>query len=201
MTDNLIDDFLVASSSFSLCKDQAGTTIRTFQELGFRPNIGKSQLEPSQRITHLGQVWDSVEYSVSVPSEKICRVKEKCVVALSSRVSVRFLSSILGSIEYFRWGFPNAALHYRLLQRFINSCLSKGLSYDDYVSVSKSARVDLLWWSKVGDSLSSRSLYPFEASVEFFVMLLCLDGDVGLRMGGRLLGFGLPMKVVCTSMY
>ena len=161
-----IDDFLIASSSLSLCKEQAFQAVRTFEELGFVPNLEKSQLSPSQRICHLGLIWDSVEFSVSVPLDKIEHVKKKCVTALSSRVKVRFLMSILGSIEYFKWGFPYAALHYRRLQRFVNRCLASNLPYDKYVSVPKNAKVDLFWWSKVEDSLPSRSLFPFKASLE-----------------------------------
>ena len=163
-----IDDFLLASSSRALCQDHTFQALRTFEELGFLPNKEKSQLVPTQRICHLGLVFDSVEYSASVPSDKICGVRQKCLVALSSRVSLRFLSSILGSIEYFRWGFPFAALHYRRLQRFVNSCLADSGSYDTVVSVSEEARVDLSWWSVVGDSLPFRSLAPFQASLELF---------------------------------
>ena len=163
-----IDDFLLASSSRALCQDHTFQALRTFEELGFLPNKEKSQLVPTQRICHLGLVFDSVEYSASVPSDKICGVRQKCLVALSSRVSLRFLSSILGSIEYFRWGFPFAALHYRRLQRFVNSCLADSGSYDTVVSVSEAARVDLSWWSVVGDSLPFRSLAPFQASLELF---------------------------------
>ena len=107
-----IDDFLIASSSFSLCQEHAFKTFRTFEELGFVPNTKKSQLTPSQRICHLGLIWDSLDFAVSVPEDKIASVKRKCSIALSSKVTVRFLMSILGSIEYFRWGFPNAAIHY-----------------------------------------------------------------------------------------
>ena len=167
-----IDDFLISSSSLSLCREHTSRTIRTFEELGFLPNIGKSQLTPVQRICHLGLVWDSLEYSVSVPADKIAGVRSKCLVALSSRVPVRFLSSVLGSIEYFRWGFPHAALHYRRLQRFVNKCLEWGYSYGDYVSASSEARIDLCWWSKIGDSLPSRPLSPFYADYE-----LCTDAS------------------------
>ena len=163
-----IDDFLIASASFSVCQDQAFQSLRTFEELGFVPNLEKSQLYPSQRICHLGLIWDSVEFSVSVPKDKIEIVKQKCATALSSRVTVRFLMSILGSIEYFKWGFPHAALHYRRLQRFVNMCLACELSYDKYVSVPKNASLDLSWWTKVKDSLPSRPLSPFKASLEVF---------------------------------
>ena len=163
-----IDDILLVASSFSLCQEQTYKSLQTFKELGFLPNMEKSQLVPAQRIYHLGLIWDSIEFSISIPKDKIEGVKKKCLIALSFKVQVKFLSSILGSIEYFRWGFPHAALHYRLLQRCVNSCLAKNLSYEDYVFPSFNACKDLSWWSKVGDSLPSRSLSPFEANIEIF---------------------------------
>ena len=163
-----LDDILLVASSFSLCQEQSFKSLKTFKELGFVPNMEKSQLVPSQRIYHLGLIWDSIDFSLSIPKDKIEGVKRKCLIALSHKVQVKFLSSILGSIEHFRWGFPHAALHYRLLQRFVISCLAKNLSYENYVSPSSNACKDLLWWSKVGDSLPSRSLYPFEANIEIF---------------------------------
>ena len=117
-----IDDILLVASSFSLCQEQTYKSLHTFKELGFLPNMEKSQLVPAQRIYHLGLIWDSIDFSISIPKEKIEGVKKKCLIALSFKVQVKFLSSILGSIEYFRWGFPHAALHYRLLQHFVNSC-------------------------------------------------------------------------------
>ena len=163
-----IDDFFLAASSLALCKEQAFLTVRTFEELGFLPNIDKSHLVPTQRLCHLGLVWDSLAFTVSVPSDKISAVKRKSSIALSSQVTIRFLTSIIGSIEFFRWGFPYAAVHYRRLQRFVNTCLARGLSYDSYVSVSSDARIDLTWWSLVGDSLPGRSLSPFVASLDLF---------------------------------
>ena len=163
-----IDDIILVSSSRSLSREHAFRAVSTFRELGFIPNLEKSQLEPTQRINHLGLVWDSVQYSVSIPSDKIAKVKSKCQIALSSSVQVRFLSSILGSVEYFKWGYPFAALHYRRLQRYVNYCLNKGLSYELYVVPSRSARIDLKWWSSVGDLLPYRSLSPFEPELELF---------------------------------
>ena len=78
------------------------------------------------------------------------------------------LSSILGSIEFFRWGFPHAAVHYRSLQRCVTSFLARGFSYDTRVFPSSSARLDLEWWTLTGDSLPARSLYSFSPEVEVF---------------------------------
>ena len=163
-----IDDFILAASSPALAASHASFTIRTFEELGFLPNIAKSHLKPVQRLSHLGLVWDTICYSVSVPTDKLLAVQQKCRVALSSRVSVRFLSSILGSIEFFRWGFPYAAVHYRSLQRCVTSFLGRGFSYGTMVSPSPSARLDLDWWANSGPSLPARSLYSFSPDISLF---------------------------------
>ena len=156
-----LDDFILAASSASLVSSHATLTLRTFEELGFVPNIEKSHLKPVQRLCHLGLIWDTVEFTISVPQEKLRDIQRKCRKALSSKVSIRFLSSILGSIEWFRWGFPYAAIHYRGIQRCVNSYLSKGFSYDTKIPKTNSAINDLKWWAIPRDSLPSKTLFSF----------------------------------------
>ena len=163
-----LDDLMIASSSASLTSSQTTTTLGTLEELGFLPNYAKSVLTPTQRILHLGLIWDSVAFTISVQTDKLQEVQAKCRIALKSKVPIRHLSSILGSIEYFRWGFPFAAIHYRLLQRFVNKCLAKGLDYNSVVFASESAKIDLNWWKNSGTSLIPRSLSPFSASLTVY---------------------------------
>ena len=163
-----IDDFILAANSAALVSSHASLTLQTFEELGFIPNIEKSQLKPVQKLCHLGLIWDTVNYCVSVPPEKLAGVQKKCQQALSSQVSLTLLSSILGSIEFFRWGFPYAAIHYRALQRCVTSHLSRGFSYKSIISVSSSARKDLEWWISTSYPLPARSLYSFSPDVTLF---------------------------------
>ena len=100
-----LDDLLLAAASKSLAASHTAKALGTLRELGFVPNLSKSVLTPVQRIEHLGLVWDSVSFSVSVPDGKLAAVKLKCGTALSGRVTVRLLSSILGSIEFCSLGF------------------------------------------------------------------------------------------------
>ena len=160
-----LDDFLLAACSAKLASEQASLTLRTFEELGFVPNLAKSQLVPVQRIQHVGLIWDSVAFTVSIPEDKILDIQTKCKKSLSSRVSIRFLCSILGSLEFFRWGCPIATLHYRALQRNVNFFISRNLSYDVRISLSDEARVDLEWWVSCGNSLPPRSLSPFSQDI------------------------------------
>ena len=156
-----LDDLLLSAASASLASEQATFVLKTLKELGFIPNMAKSQLVPVQRIYHVGLVWDSVAFTVSVPNDKLIAIQEKCATALSSSVSVRFLSSILGSLEFFRWGFAHTAIHYRSLQRDVISFLAKGFSYSSLVHASKAAKVDLQWWVNCGSDLPPKSLSPF----------------------------------------
>ena len=163
-----IDDFILAASSASLVSSHAALTLRTFEELGFVPNLEKSHLKPVQRLCHLGLIWDTVEFNISIPQDKLKIVQNKCRQALSSKVTIRFLSSILGSIEWFRWGFPYAAIHYRGIQRCVNSYLSKGFSYDSKIPKTKSAISDLEWWASPRNSLPAKTLFSFSPDVTVY---------------------------------
>ena len=66
-----IDDYILAAGSADLASSHASLSLRTFKELGFLPNIVKSQLVPVQRLNHLGLDWDTVNYSVAVPLDKL----------------------------------------------------------------------------------------------------------------------------------
>ena len=77
---------------------QTHFTLRTLEELGFLPNYEKSVLTPAQRISHLGLVWDSIDFTVSVPPEKIQDIQSKCRSALSSLGGIHLLQCI---IDYF----------------------------------------------------------------------------------------------------
>ena len=163
-----LDDFLLAASSAELLKEHSSFTLSTLQELGFVPNLEKSQLVPVQRIQHVGLVWDSLAFTVSIPEDKILAIQSKCRAALSSKVKIRLLSSILGSLEFFRWGCPIAALHFRALQRNVNYFLKRKISYDVKIFPSEEAREDLEWWASCGSSLPPRSLSSFSADFTLF---------------------------------
>ena len=64
--------------------------------------------------------------------------------------------------------FLFAAVHYRLLQRFVNNSLANGLSYNFKVYASHSAKKDLRWWANTDSSLPPRSLSPFTASLTLY---------------------------------
>ena len=140
------DDVILVANSVSLLLEQLHFTKLILKSLGFIPHPVKSMLTPSQSIDHLGFVWNSVNFTMSVPVQKILNLKLKCEKALSSSVSLRFLSKILGTIENFRIAFPYAPLYYRNIQREVANYVSVDHHYEHIVNLSRSSIADLTWW-------------------------------------------------------
>ena len=156
-----LDDILLVSSSSSLSLSHISFTRSLLESLGFIINDPKSNLIPSQSLLHVGFLWDSINHSVSVPQEKVKDLKNLCSSALSKPISLRFLAKIIGTLDSFKFGCPIVPLHYRSLQKDLISHLSPDPNWDFLISLSSSARLDLLWWLECDMTLRSSPLSPF----------------------------------------
>ena len=155
------DDLIIFAESASLLLEHLHFACLILKSLGFLINETKSSFVPCQRMLHLGFIWDSLSFTLSVPSEKVADLKLLCNTALAGPVSLRFLQRILGTVESFRLAFPMAALHYRHLQHEVASKVSSGVRWDRKIVPSVSSKLDLKWWSECPISLLPRSLAPF----------------------------------------
>ena len=72
-----LDDMAIISSSRELSSREDGVVVQILESLGFIINKEKSVLIPSQKIVFLGYVIDSVARTVSLPEEKLNKVKEQ----------------------------------------------------------------------------------------------------------------------------
>ena len=72
-----LDDMAIISSSRELSSQEAVIIVQILESLGFIINKEKSVLFPSQKIVFLGYVIDSVARTVSLPEEKLNKVKEQ----------------------------------------------------------------------------------------------------------------------------
>ena len=86
--------------------------------LGWSLNWKKSDFIPTQRITHLGFVVDSVTMTVSCPADKIAKLQSSCRNLMVVKiVSVHRAEKTLGTMESMYPVTPLCALHYRALQK------------------------------------------------------------------------------------
>ena len=130
-----LDDILLVSPSSSMSYKHISFTRSTLESLGFIINDPKSNLIPSQSLLHVGFLWDTVNYTVSVPQEKVKALQKLCFSALSSPPSLRSLAKIIGTLDSFKFGCPIVPLHYRSLQKDLISYLSPEPSWDSLISL------------------------------------------------------------------
>ena len=156
-----LDDILLVGSSYSETLDIINQSRSLLESLGFIVKQSKSHLTPTQSITHVGFIWDSVKCTVSVPTEKVSALKENCSFALTHPISLRFLARIIGIIDSFRFGCPIVPLHYRSLQSDLIRNSGPPTNWDSKIILSPLACADLEWWLECDLSLRPAPLASF----------------------------------------
>ena len=156
-----LDDILLVGSSYSDTLDIICQCRSLLESLGFIVKQSKSHLTPTQSISHVGFIWDSVKNTVSVPTDKVIALKDICSYAISHPISLRFLARIIGIIDSFRFGCPIVPLHYRSLQSDLISNSGTPTNWDSKIVLSPLACSDLKWWLECDPSLRPAPLAAF----------------------------------------
>ena len=160
-----LDDILLVASSSSESSEDIQYSKSFLESLGFIIKTSKSNLTPSQTLQHVGFIWDTANYTVSIPHDKVNGLKNLCFQALSHPTSLRFLAKIIGTIDSFKFGCPIAPLHYRSLQQdLIKHLCPEDNNWNSTIFLSSSARSDLLWWLECDLDLRPASLASFSPS-------------------------------------
>ena len=145
---SFIDDSLQVSKTYEKSLDNVLATTELFMQLGFVVHPEKSVFKPSQRITYLGFVIDSVDMMVYLTQERIDSILEICKTLLKVKlVLIRDLASVIGKIISSFPAVLHGPLYYRLLEENKKSALkdSKG-EFDVYTLLTDEAKLELMWW-------------------------------------------------------
>ena len=147
-----LDDILIMGRSPEECARHTQMVADSLQALGFCLNVGKSVLDPTQRIKFLGVEVDTVEMTFSLPDEKIRTIARSCrrlanYAEAGRSQSLRSLSRTLGQIT----AAGEALLAHRRrsveLERARAQALRKGVRWDEPCPLSAGAVSELRWWS------------------------------------------------------
>ena len=147
-----MDDMLIQAASASGAFLHAQITILVLMCLGWSINWEKSNLVPSQQITHSGFVIDSNTMTVSCPEDKMqCLVISAPAALSSGHLTVHDLERLLGRMESVRPVTPMAAVWYRSLQKQLSRAKSGGRRPNKIIALSLKSMGNLAWWvSKSG---------------------------------------------------
>jgi len=114
-----IDDSIYANLDSNVAVAHTSRALTLLESLGFTVNLKKSSLTPSRVLTHLGFVINTETMTVSLPDEKVLRLKAACAELLANpHTTVRKLAQVIGLIVSSFLAVRYGRLHYRQLEFF-----------------------------------------------------------------------------------
>ena len=177
-----LDDLLILSSSEDKALSDRDSTLFLLNSLGYTINSQKSNLFPSQILTHLGYIWNSCDMTISLPLDKISKIKNLARKCFYSPSSLRDLAALLGLLVSASNGFLFSPLHFRNFQLCFIHALRVCHSWDQIWDLSHAAKLDLTWWI----NCNPQELSP--------VPLLNHDPCVSLFSDASLSGWGASLS-------
>ena len=142
-----LDDILILAPSKELAELHAATVIYLLENLGFMINHEKSILTPATEMEFLGFLVNSVTLTLSLPRDKIRKVRKECQEVMESpQNTIRQLTKLLGLLSSTIQAVFPAPLYFRHLQEVKNAAFALDRSYDSLISLSPLALEELTWW-------------------------------------------------------
>ena len=144
-----IDDSFIIGESKEECALAISYLTDLFVRLGFRINVEKSVLQPSQKLTFLGYVIDSKEMSVSPTKEKKVKVKDAVTKLLyTKKPKIRTVASILGLLNDVCKGCEYGQAYLKNLEILKIKALRKvgRVGFEGRMKISWICKDDLKWW-------------------------------------------------------
>ena len=116
--------------------------------------------DPNNNIS--GLVIDSTVEALSLPQEKVVKVKSLCLKAkVTQTMPVRQIASVLGTLESCRPAIWQALLHFRYLQiRMIQALHSSNQNFDVTITLDHDSLEELHWWVSNINSVNGSPIRP-----------------------------------------
>ena len=118
-----------------------------FTKLGFHIHPEKSVFIPSQKLTFLGFVLDSIAMTVMLTEEKVQRILSICASLLKTQMpTIRQVAEVIGILVSNFPGAQYGPLHYRHLERDKYLALVASGDYGGEMQLSPPALAELQCW-------------------------------------------------------
>ena len=136
-----IDDSYLQGDTVEDCQQNVGDTVTLFTRLGFFIHPEKSVFVPTQQLTFLGFVLDSIRMIVTPTEAKIQKIKSSCDTLLKiPKPTIKQVTEVIGILVS---NFPRAQygpLHYRNVEhdKYLALVFNKG-NYEGKIQLSPMA--------------------------------------------------------------
>lgn len=160
-----LDDCLLLADTKHSCTKNVNKTLHLLESLGFVVNKSKCVFEPSQLVTFLGFIFDTVNMIIRLPQDKIRRYVKMCESILKlKRVTIQSAAELQGTLISASPAVKYGKLYTRQLAIDINNALLvSGHEYAHEFSLSEDSKEDIRWWTH---SLSSSGNNIYEDSYD-----------------------------------
>lgn len=156
-----LDDIFLIGDTQEACLNNIKATKQLLTTLGFIINEEKSNLIPNTTCKFLGYILDSKKFQVSLPTDKIHKIKKelnhfknltRCKIRDFSRL-IGLLNSACPAIEY-GWLYTKAFER----QKYLN--LKDDLdNYDKFMDLPQSLSPDFDWWCQAINKPANKIKY------------------------------------------
>ena len=175
-----IDDMLIQASTRDKVILHTQLVMLTMMALGWSFNWEKSVLTPSQKVTHLGFILDTVAMTITCPQDKVTKLQGRCLIALRNQcLTVHDLERLLGTMESVRPSTPLASLHYRHLQRQLIVAKRHVRRPRKLIHLTQRSLTNLKWWVSPAGFAGNCSTFLREPSPTLEIW-----SDANMVMGG-----------------
>ena len=143
-----IDDWLFMSRDRAQVAWATRQFVRLCIRLGLIVNLGKSVLQATRQVVHLGMLWDFQNATIR-PSDKRVEdiVSSARRMSNASRYPLPLMESLMGKLVSVETAVPFGRLNYRAFQRQLVHELKYGRSFR-WVKLAEEARDNLRWWAE-----------------------------------------------------
>ena len=139
-----LDDSYLQGDSYSSCLHNITTTTSLLTALGFKINLEKSVLLPTQTVKFLGFILNSITMTISLPEQRQVRITGLCKrLREVTTVKIREVASAIG--KCLTYGVPWCVA----LEHAKNAALqSHNGNFNRKVSIPPAAICGILWWER-----------------------------------------------------
>ena len=157
-----IDDSYLQGDTHSECCENVENTASLLRKLQFHLHPTKSVTNPTQKLTFLGFILDSINMIVSPTEGKIQKTIKTCEKLLKKQHPMIYeVAEVIGIIVSNFPGAQYGPLHYRALELDKTKALarSKG-NYKSHMQISNTSKAELTWWVENMHHVNREILHP-----------------------------------------
>ncbi|XP_068674606.1 uncharacterized protein [Montipora foliosa] len=180
LSSSYIDDCYLQGATYGECHDNVQETLMLLGDLGFPIHNEKSVLIPSQVLTFLGFVLNSVTMTVQLTKSRKQKLKTACRTLVNKETcTIQSVAEVIGVIVSSFPGVEHGPVHYRSLERDKSHALreNKG-NFGSSMILSPSSRAELNWWISNVDTSQKKLFLMVNPNFTFKLMPQPVAGEV-----------------------